>query len=105
MSSSLSASPHAHAPVSIGRTMALVTLALVPATLFGLYQFGWPAIFLFTVTVGATVGFEALSLLAAGKPVRLTLMDGSALLTGWLLALTLPPWAPWWIGVVARCWR
>ena len=96
----LTASPHAHAPVSIGRTMALVTLALVPATLFGLYQFGWPAIFLFTVTLGATVGFEALSLLAAGKPVRLTLMDGSALLTGWLLALTLPPWAPWWIGLV-----
>ena len=27
-------------------------------------------------------------------------MDGSALLTGWLLAMTLPPWAPWWIGVV-----
>jgi electron transport complex protein RnfD len=27
-------------------------------------------------------------------------MDGSAVLTGWLLAMTLPPWAPWWIGVV-----
>jgi ferredoxin len=39
------ASPHAHAPVSIGRTMGLVMLALMPATLFGLYQFGWPAIF------------------------------------------------------------
>jgi electron transport complex protein RnfD len=96
----LSASPHAHATVSIGRTMSLVILALVPATLFGLYQFGWPAIFLFSVTVGATVGFEALSLIAAGRPVRVTLMDGSALLTGWLLAMTLPPWAPWWIGVV-----
>jgi len=80
--------------------MALVILALLPATLFGLYQFGWPAIFLFTVTVAATVGFEALALMAAGKPVRVTLMDGSALLTGWLLAMTLPPWAPWWIGVV-----
>lgn len=100
MNQPLAASPHAHAPVSIGRTMALVMLALVPASLFGLYQFGWPAIFLFTVTVGATVGFEALSLMLAGRPVRLTLMDGSALLTGWLLALTLPPWAPWWIGVV-----
>jgi Na+-translocating ferredoxin:NAD+ oxidoreductase subunit D len=100
MNAPLSASPHAHAPVSIGRTMALVVLALVPATLFGLYQFGWPAIFLFTVTVGATVGFEALSLMAAGKPVRVTLMDNSALVTGWLLALTLPPWAPWWVGVV-----
>ena len=94
------ASPHAHAPVSIGRTMGLVILALVPATLFGLYQFGWPAIFLFLVTIGSALLFEALALIAAGKPVRPSLMDGSALLTGWLLAMTLPPWAPWWIGVV-----
>ncbi len=100
MNPPLSASPHAHAPVSIGRIMALVMLALLPATLFGLYQFGWPAIFLFVVTVGATVGFEALALVAAGMPLRARLMDGSALLTGWLLAMTLPPWAPWWIGVV-----
>jgi electron transport complex protein RnfD len=101
MNQTLAASPHAHAPVSIGRTMGLVMLALVPATLFGLYQFGWPAIFLFGVTLGAAVGSEALSLVVAGKPVRPALMDGSALLTGWLLAVTLPPWAPWWIGVLA----
>jgi len=96
----IAASPHAHAPVSIARTMGLVMLALVPATLFGLYHFGWPAIFLFLITLGATVGFEALSLIIAGKPVRASLMDGSALLTAWLVAMTLPPWAPWWIGVV-----
>ncbi|HYQ72422.1 MAG TPA: RnfABCDGE type electron transport complex subunit D, partial [Gammaproteobacteria bacterium] len=42
---------------------------------------------------------EALSLQLAGKPVRPFLLDGSALLTGLLLAMTLPPWAPWWIGV------
>jgi electron transport complex protein RnfD len=100
MNQLLTASPHAHAPVSISRTMGLVMLALVPATLFGLYHFGWPAIFLFLVTLAAAVGFEALSLVVAGKPVRATLFDGSALLTGWLVAMTLPPWAPWWIGVV-----
>ncbi|MCF7983140.1 MAG: RnfABCDGE type electron transport complex subunit D [Thiohalocapsa sp.] len=100
MNQSLAASPHAHAPVSVGRTMALVMVALVPATLFGLYQFGWPAIFVFTVTLGSTAAFEALSLLIAGRAVRPALMDGSALLTGWLLALTLPPWAPWWVGVI-----
>ena len=100
MNQTLAASPHAHAPVSIGRTMGLVMLALVPATLFGLYQFGWPAIFLFIVTLGSAAGFEALSLLVAGRPVRPALMDGSALLTGWIVAITLPPWAPWWIGVV-----
>jgi RnfABCDGE-type electron transport complex D subunit len=35
-----------------------------------------------------------------GQPVRSRLWDGSALLTGWLLAISLPPWAPWWIGVL-----
>ncbi|MEA3639552.1 MAG: RnfABCDGE type electron transport complex subunit D [Lamprobacter sp.] len=95
---SVVASPHAHAPVSIERTMRLVMLALLPATLLGLWQFGWPAIFLFLVTLCAALLFEALALILAGKPLKPSLLDGSALLTGWLLALTLPPWAPWWIG-------
>lgn len=94
------AGPFAHEPVSISRTMGLVMLALLPATLMGLWQFGWPAVYLFAVTVLAAVLFEAVSLGIAGKPVRPFLMDGSALLTGWLLAMTLPPWAPWWIGLV-----
>jgi electron transport complex protein RnfD len=80
--------------------MGLVMLALAPATVFGLWQFGWPAIFLFVVTVASALAAEAASLRVAGKPVRPHLMDGSALLSGWLLALTLPPWAPWWIGVI-----
>ncbi|MET0015043.1 MAG: RnfABCDGE type electron transport complex subunit D [Sedimenticola sp.] len=92
--------PYTHAPTSISRTMMLVMLALLPATLFSLYLFGWPAIFLFTVTLLAAVLAEAVSLQISGRPSRPFLLDGSALLTGWLLALTLPPWAPWWIGVV-----
>lgn len=96
----LIAGPYAHARVSISRTMALVMLALLPGTFFGLYQFGWPAIFLFLLTIAAAMLFEAGSLYVAGKPAKPFLMDGSALLTGWLLAMTLPPWAPWWIAVV-----
>ena len=95
-----SAGPHAHSPNSVGRTMGQVMLALLPATLLGLYLFGWPAIFLFLVTTLAAVAAEAVCLVVAGRPVRATLLDGSALLSGWLLAMTLPPWAPWWIGVV-----
>ncbi len=94
------AGPFTHARTSIGRTMGLVLLALLPATLFSLYLFGWPAIFLFATTILASLLFEAGSLRLAGKRVRPFLLDGSALLTGWLLAMTLPPWAPWWIGVV-----
>jgi H+/Na+-translocating ferredoxin:NAD+ oxidoreductase subunit D len=96
----LIASPHGHGGDSIRRTMGLVLLALVPATLLGLWQFGWPALYLFLITVTASLGFEALSLAIAGRPPAPTLSDGSALLTGWLLAMTLPPWAPWWIGLV-----
>ena len=97
---SLVSGPYAHAKASVRRTMGLVILALLPATAFSLYFFGWPAIFLFLVTVLSALVTEAICLRIAGKPIKPYLLDGSALLTGWLLAMTLPPWAPWWIGVV-----
>ncbi|EGV17589.1 RnfABCDGE type electron transport complex subunit D [Thiocapsa marina] len=95
-----SAGPFAHARTSIQRTMSLVMLALLPATLFGFWQFGWPAIFLFFATLSTAVLAEAVCLRIAGKPQRQYLLDGSALLAGWILAVSLPPWAPWWIGAI-----
>lgn len=92
--------PFAHAPISVQKTMTLVIMALMPATAFNLWLFGWPAIFLFLVTVGACVAIEAASLASFGKPVKATVDDRSAILTGWLLAMSLPPWAPWWIGLL-----
>ena len=94
------AGPYSHSGASVSRTMGLVMLALVPSTAFGFVQFGWPSIFLFLVTILAAILAEALCLKMAGKPVLLHLLDGSGILTGWLLAMTLPPWAPWWIGAV-----
>jgi RnfABCDGE-type electron transport complex D subunit len=93
-------SPHAHAPVSVGKVMATVMAALIPATLYGFWLYGWPAIFLWTITVTTAIAAEALSVRLQEKPVRPALMDGSAILTAWLLALSLPPFAAWWIGVV-----
>jgi electron transport complex protein RnfD len=92
--------PFTHAANSVQKTMYTVLLALVPATLFNAYLFGWPAILLFLVTVASCVALEALALSWGGRPVRPALSDGSAILTGWLLAMSLPPWAPWWIGVL-----
>jgi electron transport complex protein RnfD len=80
--------------------MRQVLLALAPATAFGVYIYGWPALFLLVMTVAAAVAFEALCLRIAGKAVQVSLQDYSAVLTGWLIAMTLPPWAPWWIGIV-----
>lgn len=90
--------PFAHDRSSVNRIMLQVCLALLPATLFGLYLFGWPAINLWLLTCASALASEALCLHWLGQPLR-RLQDGSALLTGWLLALSLPPWAPWWIGV------
>lgn len=92
--------PFAHAGNSVRRIMLLVIAALLPATLFDLYLFGWPAFNLFAVTVLAAVATEAACLAFAARPVRPALGDGSAVLTGWLLAMSLPPWAPWWVGAV-----
>ncbi len=98
MDAPLVSGPHAHGAVSVSRTMVLVMLALLPATLFGVYLYGWPALNLLLITVLSALVAEGTSLRLAGKPVRPYLLDGSAALTGWLLAMTLPPWAPWWIG-------
>jgi electron transport complex protein RnfD len=92
--------PHTRAGERVPAIMGTVMLALTPATAFGLYLFGWPAIHLFVITLVATVVAEAGCLRLAGKSVGTGLKDGSALLTGWLLGMSLPPWAPWWIGVI-----
>lgn len=92
--------PFTHAPTSVPKIMNTVLLALVPATLFDLWLFGWPAVFLFLLTVGSCLGAEAICLRVAGRPLQPTLSDGSAALTGWLLAMSLPPWAPWWVAVL-----
>ncbi len=92
--------PHAIAAASVSRVMLTVVAALLPATLYGFWLYGWPAIDLWSVTVLATLAGEAASLKLAERRALPVLVDGSALLTGWLLALSLPPWAPWWIGVM-----
>ena len=92
------ASPHAHAGSRVSRVMLKVMAALAPATLFGFWLYGWPAIHLWLVTVLFALLGEAFSLRIMGRRALPVLLDGSALLTGWLLALSLPPWAPWWIG-------
>ncbi|MGR9100428.1 MAG: RnfABCDGE type electron transport complex subunit D, partial [Gammaproteobacteria bacterium] len=91
--------PHSGAGGKVSSIMLEVIAAVFPATAFGIYLFGWPALNLFIVTVLSAVIFEYFCLRLAGKKTGV-LKDGSAVLTGWLLAMTLPPWAPWWIGFV-----
>ncbi len=95
------ASPHAHGGNTVARTMVRVQIALLPATACGFWLFGWPAFFLWLLTILSCLGCEAMALkLKGSRRIKASLSDGSALLTGWLLAMTLPPWAPWWVAVV-----
>jgi RnfABCDGE-type electron transport complex D subunit len=93
------AAPHAHGGSRVERLMRRVLLALVPATLFSFWLYGWPAFFLWGITLFAALVFEFMSQRLMGHTGR-AVLDGSALLTGWLLAMTLPPWSPWWVGVL-----
>ncbi|WP_448190862.1 RnfABCDGE type electron transport complex subunit D [Azospirillum sp. sgz301742] len=93
--------PFTHAPTSVQATMTAVLVALAPATLFDLWLFGWPALFLFAVTVGSCLILEAACLSWAKKPLQPAITDGSVVLTGWLLAMSLPPWTPWWVACIA----
>lgn len=91
---------HVGAKASVSFIMWQVMLALLPATVFGIWCFGWPALNLFIITVSSAVLFEVICIRMEGRVAKPVIMDGSAILTGWLLAMTLPPWSPWWIGVV-----
>ena len=99
MSMELRTSPHQISDRSVERIMLHVVLALLPISAFSVWQYGLSALaLLFTVT--ATCLFtERLLNRAAGQAS--TLGDWSAAITGLLLALTLPPAFPLWMGAVA----
>ena len=92
-------SPHAHGGDSIRMTMLTVIIALIPATLFSVYLFGWLALFLILLCIVSCLISEAVCLKMMDRPVA-TLLDNSAALTGLLLALTLPAATPWWMAIL-----
>ena len=83
--------------VSVSKVMTEVCLALLPA----IAVYSWlvtPAILaqLVIATLAALLA-EAAMLRVQGRPVGIFLTDGSAVVTAWLIALTFPPLAPWWL--------
>jgi RnfABCDGE-type electron transport complex D subunit len=57
-------------------------------------------VYLWAVALLAALVGESAMLKLQQRPVKPAILDGSGVLTAWLLALSLPPWAPWWIAVV-----
>jgi electron transport complex protein RnfD len=94
----LSYSPHVRRPITIQSIMRDVLLALLPATAVGAVLFGLPAVGVLVLCVAASVATEAACQRLMRVPV--TVMDGSAAVTGLLLGLTMPPRAEWWLCLV-----
>lgn len=94
-------SPHATGPQRTQQVMLQVLLATLPAVLVLTWLFGIGTLINLVLACSLALGFEAAILAIRKRPIGFYLRDGSALVTGVLLALALPPYTPWWLTVVA----
>jgi electron transport complex protein RnfD len=94
----VSTSPHIRADETIAHIMWQVNLALAPAALFSVYVFGLPALTTIILCIAAAVGTEFLVQKWQAKEV--TINDGSAFLTGLLLAMNIPATLPWYMSII-----
>jgi len=94
----ISSSPHLRSNEDTSTIMRDVVIALLPATLAGIYYFRLGAIVVILSCVIGAVLSEAVMQKIMGKEV--TINDWSAVVTGLLLAFNIPASAPWWLGFV-----
>jgi electron transport complex protein RnfD len=94
----VSASPHVRSPATVSRIMWLVVIALLPALGGSVWFFGPRSLLLIALSVGASILFDSLAQKAFGR--KPTPFDGSAVITGLLIAYNLPPGVPLWMPVI-----
>ena len=94
MNLTVASSPHIRGNFRTNRIMMDVVLALLPALAVGLWKFGFRVIPVTTICIGAAIVSEWLYCLLTKS--RNTTVDGSAIVTGLLLAMTLPHTVPYW---------
>lgn len=94
----VSSSPHVRSKDTTSRIMLYVIIALLPTSLFGIYNFGIKALILILVTIASCVASEWVFNKIVHK--KDTVADLSAVVTGLLLALNLPATLPWWEAVI-----
>jgi electron transport complex protein RnfD len=94
-------SPFVNANASVNTMMYKVLFALIPGALASIYFFGWGVLINLLISCAVCLGSEAIMLHLRQRPVEPALKDGSALITACLLALALPPLAPWWLTTIA----
>ncbi|HEY8857429.1 MAG TPA: RnfABCDGE type electron transport complex subunit D [Rugosibacter sp.] len=94
-------SPYLLKASSVQSVMLRVLLALLPGLAAYVWFFGAAIVVQIVLASLTALAAEALVLYLRGKPLALFLTDGSALVTAWLIALSFPPLAPWWLVVLA----
>ena len=94
----VSPSPHIRAGISTSSIMRDVVIALIPSLICSVFYFGFRALYLTVLSVVFCVGFEFLWQKITKKPV--TISDGTAVVTGMLLAFNLPVTVPFWIPLI-----
>ncbi|SFC39137.1 electron transport complex subunit RsxD [Pseudoalteromonas denitrificans] len=96
----MSSSPHSHSQKTLSNMMMTVILACIPGLLVQMYFFGLGVLFQCLLALIAAICAEAFVLKLRKRPVLATIKDNSAILTALLLALSIPPLAPWWVIVI-----
>lgn len=94
----VSGSPHIYTRESISRIMWTVVISLIPAGIAGVIIFGWDALWITLAAVAAAVSTELIFEVMTKK--KITVLDGSAVITGILLAFNLPAGVPLWLPIV-----
>lgn len=94
----MSSSPHIRSKVTSSNIMLYVTIALLPASAFGVWNFGVSALVMLICTTASAVLTEYIYEKLMHK--KITVNDFSAVVTGLLLGLNMPASAPWWMGVL-----
>ncbi|MDP2912151.1 MAG: RnfABCDGE type electron transport complex subunit D [Candidatus Omnitrophota bacterium] len=95
----VSPSPHIKSDNTTKKIMWAVVLSLVPSGVAGIYIFGLSSLNVIILSILSCFFTEAVFLRLRNKDAK-TVLDGSAILTGLLLAYNLPPWVPFWMPVV-----
>ena len=98
MKLTVACSPHIRGNFRTRRIMLDVMLALLPAMIVGIWLHGLRSLFVTVVAIASCIGSEYLYSLVTKK--RNTIVDGSACVTGMLLAMTLPATVPYWLVIV-----
>lgn len=94
----VSSSPHVRNSSSTQSIMFDVAIAMIPATLYGVWQFGMHALLVLIATVVSCVLSEYVFEKCMNKPITVT--DGSAVVTGMIIGLNMPPQIPVWMPVL-----